>query len=65
MTNFDNMYNYVLTSEKRINEYAKKSQDNIASLSAQMEQFKKASAAFQSGDRDAALAMLKKLNGGK
>lgn len=65
MTNFDNMYNDVMTSEKRINEYAKKSQDNIATMTAQMEQFKKATAALQSGDRDAALAMLKKLNGGK
>jgi len=63
MTNFDNMYNDVQASERRINEYAKKSQDNIAALSAQMEQFKKATAALQSGDRDAALAMLKKLNG--
>lgn len=63
MTNFDNMYNDVQASERRINEYAKKSQDNITALSAQMEQFKKATAALQSGDRDAALAMLKKLNG--
>ena len=63
MTNFDKTFDDAMAYCDYLDRYAKQSQKNLEEATARFEQFKKATAALQSGDRDAALAMLKKRNG--
>ena len=63
MTNFDKTFDKAMGYCDYLDKYAKQSQKNLEEATARFEQFKKASAAFQSGDRDTALAIMKKLNG--